>query len=304
VPHREARGRDAGDHMKRTVLLLAVAGPLLLNWSCGGSSSPSTPNPQPTATPVPAAEAPQVINGWNEQPLVAEVSPPIVGLGDGVVVRAPGYLPREQLYALEPIALWPANPSYVRELVYDWDFPDGSFRMVRWSQPFTLTLDGALADDGAVRARARQVLDEIGRRTGLQIPIGPGGEVRVTVDPSVADEEAVALARLSFRGATISSGSISFVNRQEIVGGRGAGYSNTFLHEMGHIVGLGHSPDPSDVMTPAEGRGTTFDVYQRNESIALHMMYFHRAAGNRHPDRDSQLAAASGASPWHTVIID
>ena len=289
--------------MKRAFLLIAVAGPLVLNWSCGGSS-PSNPTPQPTPTPTPAAEAPQVINGWNEQPVTAEVNPPVVGLGQGVVVRASGFLAREQRYEFEPIALWPAQPAYVRELVYDWEFEDGSFRMIRWDQPFTLTLDGALANDGGVRSRARQVLDEIGRRTGLQIPIGSGGEVRIDLDPSVADMQAVAVARLEFRGATITGGTVSFISRQEIIGGQGSSYHNTFLHEMGHIIGLAHSPDMSDVMTPAEGRGTTVDVYQRDEAIALHMIYFHREGGNRPPDRAPELGAASAGSPRYTVIID
>jgi hypothetical protein len=290
--------------MRRALLLIGVACALGLDGGCGGSSAPSNPTPQPTATPVPPAEAPQVIDGWNEQPVNAEVSPPTVGLGQGVVVRAPGFLAREQRYDLEPVALWPAEPAYVRELVYDWEFTDGSFRMVRWDQPFTLTLEGSLANDGAVRTRARQVLDEIQRRTGLQILIGPGGEVAIDIDPSVADEQAVAIARLRFRAETITGGSISFINRQEIIGAGGASYNNTFLHEMGHIIGLAHSPDLSDVMTPAEGRGTTVDVYQRNEAVALHMMYFHREAGNRPPDKDPQLAAASAASPRYTVIID
>ena len=102
----------------------------------------------------------------------------------------------------------------------------------------------------------------------------------------------------------ITGGSVSFISRQEIIGGPGASYHNTFLHEMGHIIGLAHSPDPRDVMTPAAGRGTTIDVYQRNEAIALHMMYFHREPGNLPPDKDPQLGAASGASPRYTVIID
>ena len=289
--------------MKRVLLLIAVAGPLLLNGSCGGSS-PSTPTPRPTVTPVPAAEAPEVIDGWTEQPVTAEANPPTVGFGNGVVVRAPGYLAREQRYASEPIALWPAETAYVRQLVYDWEFSDGSFRMVRWGQPFTLTLEGALANAGAVRSRAREVVDEIARRTGLQISIGPGGEVVIKIDPSVADQDAAAVASLSFRGSTITGGTVSFVNQAEIVGGAGASYHNTFLHEMGHIIGLAHSSSRGDVMTPAEGRGTTVDVYQRGEAIALHMMYFHRDPGNRAPDKDPQLVAASGASPRYTVIID
>jgi len=291
--------------MKRAFLLVAAAAPLVLNWSCGGSSSPSTPTPGPSATPTPAAEAPEVIDGWRHEPLDAEVNPPIVGLDQRVVVRAPGFLAREQRYEFEPIALWPAEPSYVRELVYDWEFEDGSFRMVRWERSsFTLTLEGSLANDGAVRTRARQVLDEIARRTGLEGSIGSGGEVVVDIDSSVADQQAVAIARLRTRGAIITGGTISFVNHQEIIGGRGASYHNTFLHEMGHIIGMAHSPDMSDVMTAAAGRGTTVDAYQRNEAIALHMMYRHREAGNFPPDRAPELGASSPGALRNPVIID
>jgi hypothetical protein len=246
-----------------------------------------------------------VTDGWNSEPVSAEVNPPVVGLGQGLVVRAPGYLAREQRYEFEPIALWPADPAYVRELVYDWEFDDGSFRMLRWEQPsFTLTLEGALANDDAIRTRARQVLDEIQRRTGLEGSIGPGGEVVIEVDSSVADQQAVALARLQSQGPVITGGTISFVDREEIVGRYGASYSNTFLHEMGHIIGLAHSPDTGDVMTPAGGSGTSGNQFRLNEAIALHMMYVHREAGNYHPDRAPQLGAASGVSLRRTVIVD
>ena len=73
---------------------------------------------------------------------------------------------------------------------------------------------------------------------------------------------------------------------------------------MGHIIGLAHSPDTTDVMTPAEGRGTGVHHFQPNEAIALHMMYHHREPGNRPPDRAPQLGAASAATPIRTVIID
>ena len=52
--------------------------------------------------------------------------------GDTVAVEAPGYLSREQVFAGPPIALWPADPGYVQELVYDWELGDGSSAMVRF----------------------------------------------------------------------------------------------------------------------------------------------------------------------------
>ena len=293
--------------MRRKALLLAVAGPLLLMPACGGSSSPSAPStaplPAPTPTPVAVGEAPAAINGWNEAPLDAESTPPTVSSGDRVLVSAPGHLPREQVYRGEPIALWPADEDYVRELVYDWELGDGSFAMVRWTGPFTVTLEGDLAGDTAIVAKAEEVLFEMSRWTGFTISLGPDGACTITLDPTVADTDSVAEARVSLLGATITDATVAFAHRREIAG-PDADFSNTLLHEMGHVIGLSHSPDPRDVMTPGGGPGTFFNAYQDNEAVALHMMYAHRSPGNRPPDTDPELAASAGATRRVIVIRD
>ena len=92
--------------------------------------------------------------------------------------------------------------------------------------------------------------------------------------------------------------------RFEIAGGPQAAYSNTFLHELGHAIGLGHSPRVTDVMTPAEGPGTQQSTYQPGEVETLHMSYMHRRPGNFFPDRDAALGAASSATPRTIVILD
>ncbi len=294
--------------MRRGVLWLAVAAPLLLGPACGGSSSPSSPSPatQPTPTPTPATQPqpPAVIDGWSEQTLQAEATPATVSSGDRVTVNAPGYLTREQLYSGALIALWPAEPSYVQELVYDWELGDGSFAMVRWTGPFMVTLEADLAEDGAIVAKAEEVVRELSRWTGLAISLGPGGTVNITLDPTVADDGSLAEARVSIRGVAITGATVAFAHRREIAGGPDADFSNTLLHEMGHVIGLAHSPDPRDVMTPGAGPGTFFNEYQNNEAIALHMMYAHRNPGNRPPDTDPELAASAGAAPRVIVIRD
>jgi len=269
----------------------------------GGSSTPSRlPSPAATPTPVPAAAGVVVRDGWTEQELAVGTVPPSPRTGTNVVVEAPGYLRREQRFDGPPIFLWPTDESYARTLVYDWEFNDGRNRMIRWPTPFTVTFDGDLAEDPAVLAKAQEVIAEITGLTGLPIRVGPGGACVVVINPQILeDEQAIALTSLTFRSTGITAARVEFATRQEISGGPGSQYRNTLLHEMGHVMGLGHSPSDRDVMTPGEGPGTREAQYQPDEATCLHMMYAHRQPGNFPPDRDPALGTAS--SEIRTVRI-
>jgi hypothetical protein len=219
-------------------------------------------------------------------------------------VRAPRYLFREQLFSGATVYLWPEEEDYVDALVYQ-EFTDGSFRMTRWPGPFTITLDGDLGDSEPIVGKVREVAAEIKRVTGLDLSVGPGGACVIALNSNiVATEDAVGVAHLSFQGANIVRAEVSFSNRGEITGGGGSDYRNTLLHEMGHVLGLLHSLRDDDVMTPGRGPGTKVAQYQPHEAAALHMMYAHRTAGNRHPDKDAALGATSTAVPRHAVIRD
>ena len=277
-----------------------VAFPLLLlslTMGCGGggSSAPSrvpAAAPTPASTPTPVA-APVVRDGWTEEGVTATVAPPSPAAGTTVSVQAPGFLVREQRFDGSPIFLWPSDENYVRQLVYDWESSDGVNRMLRWPRPFTVTLDGDLADDDAVVAKTEEVVAEITGLTGLPITIGPGGEVLILINPAILDEGAIAQTSFGARGAAITDARVEFADRQEISGGAGSDYRNTLLHEMGHVMGLSHSASDRDVMTPAEGPGTKEGHYQPDEATCLHMMYVHRQPGNLPPDRDAALGTAT-----------
>ena len=275
---------------------------------CGGGGGSSAPSKVPVAAPTPAPTptplaAPVTRDGWTEQGVTAEVAPPSPSNGATITVQAPGYLVREQRFDGSPIFLWPGEEAYVRTLVHDWEFTDGTFRMIRWTQPFRVSLDGDLAVDPAVLAKTEEVTAQITQITGLPIAIGPGGEVTIRINPSILDEDAIGRTSLDTRGAVITGATVEFADRQEISGGRGSDYRNTLLHEMGHVMGLSHSGSDRDVMTPGAGPGTKEGVYQPGEATALHMMYHHRQPGNLPPDRDAALGTMS-SEVRRFVIVD
>jgi hypothetical protein len=269
----------------------------------GGSSAPSNvpvaaPTPAPAPTPV---AAPVTRNGWTEEAVAATVDPPSPAMGARVTVQAPGFLLREQRFDGSPLFLWPGEEAYVRQLVHDWEFSDGTFRMIRWTQPFRVSLDGDLATDPAVVAKTEEVIAHITQITGLPISIAQDGEVDILINPEILDDGAIAQTSFTTRGAAITEATVEFADRQEISGGRGSDYRNTLLHEMGHVMGLSHSASNRDVMTPAEGPGTKEGVFQTQEATCLHMMYFHRQPGNLPPDRD--VALGTMASEVRRFVI-
>jgi hypothetical protein len=235
--------------------------------------------------------------------MTAQLTPPTPPSGTAMVVRAASYLVREQRFDGSAIFLWPADEAYVRDLVYDWEFRDGTYRIVRWDRGFVVTLDGELADDASIVGKTLEVIAEMNRVSGLGITLGPAGACVVSIDPSLADDNYVAKVVHTFRGASITGAKVLFVNRKEISGGLRADYPNTLLHEMGHVLGLLHSPNNRDVMTPAEGPGAKEAQFQRGEVESLHMMYAHRSAGNIFPDKDAALSSIS-SGPERVEIVD
>jgi hypothetical protein len=255
----------------------------------------------PAPTPPPVLS---LADGWTHGTVAGDVDPPVPSVGARLSVRSGGYLFREQIFNGTTVYLWPEEEDYVDALVYV-EFTDGSFRMTRWPGPFTITLDGDLANNDAIVAKVREVTAEVKRVTGLDLSIGPGGACVIALNSNiVSTDDAVGFVHRSFQGANIVGAEVTFANRGEITGGGGSEYRNTLLHEIGHVLGLGHSLRGDDVMTPGSGPGTKVAQYQPHEAAALHMMYAHRTAGNRRPDKDAALGATSAAVPLHAVIRD
>jgi hypothetical protein len=284
-----------------------ILAPAMLSFvGCGGGSSPAAPppvaaTPAPTPTPVPT---PVALDGLSHEMVVeATITPTTPGLRDAVSVRAPGFLVREQPYDGGPIYLWKVEEDYVNALVYPLTFTDGSFRMIRWAGGFTLTLEQGLDENETVMRKTQEVVAEVRRHTGLPITIGPNGAVRVVIDSAIrTNDSLVGQAIRSFQGATIVGGTMKFASVQDLLGTNRADYTNVYLHEMGHVMGLGHSPLTREIMTAGGGARITLGEFQPREALALHMMYQHRLAGNFAPDRDGALGRQSTARPTTTVI--
>src|SRR5262245_43569608 len=204
----------------------AAAVPVLLALvlpACGGgggrSSTGSTSLPTPTPTPgVPTSSTPSAIDGISGAAVAAAFTPAAPALSSTVQAEASGYLVREQPFDGRPIALWPGSLPYVDEVVYDWELADGSNRLVRWERPFVVTLAADIANDPQVLAKLQEVIAEIGRVTGMVLTIGPNGPVVIRIDPSVADQDAVASADLTLIGANVTRADVRFETRQELTG--------------------------------------------------------------------------------------
>lgn len=257
-------------------------------WSVGCGGSPS--GPAPVAGPTPAPAAPTARDGWTEGPVAATFMPPAPFMGAPVSAAAPGFLTREAAYRGEALYLWPQDDEYVRALVYH-EFVPGR-RLSRWTAGFAISMEGL---DGIHLDTATEAIAEASRATGLDIRREPSGPVVVVADPGdpyFVDHAAIAYTQLRLAGNTFTSARVVFRSAREISSGRTSGRHNTLLHEIGHVLGLGHSLDPQDVMSIAPERRSE-RTFGAHELVALKLMYRWRRAGNTAPDREPGIGTAS-----------
>jgi hypothetical protein len=184
--------------------------------------------------------------------------------------------------------LWPGDEAYVRALVYT-EFSPGHL-LARWARTsFTVrALPGREDETASVVAAAAAA-------SGLALTTSATGEVEFVVDPdalNTTSSTALAASHRTFNGSTITGCRI-FVRRE------GWMTPGIMLHELGHCLGLGHSPDSRDLMYAYEQRGA--DSFSARELVVLRLMYRWRKPGNAAPDRDPGVAGA--ASGRRTIVI-
>jgi hypothetical protein len=264
-------------------LKLALALAVLIAGCKGNLVAPTLPPAPPAPTPTP----PPIFSfrdGWTEQSVAAVATPGTPTVGAVTAVEASGYLTRRAVFDGAPFYLWPQDERYVRALIYD----EGKRRLRRWTSGFTVTPEGI--DDVPAVHRA---VAELSRMSGLAIVVGSGGPVTVTIDPSdpyFDDRNVLAYASWRSSNDVIRSGRVVFRS----VGNFQQGI---LLHELGHVLGLGHSEDGRDVMAPHENKSLAFSD---RENVALKLMYRWRQPGNDLPD---DMVPAGGASSGEETVV-
>ena len=247
-------------------ILVLVAGTLA---GCGGGGGS-------TSTPSAAVS---VLDGTTGAPLSGTTvsgSP-----GDVVTVERAGYLRRDTIIARDGIVtLWPAtvDETYVRTLVYS--EARSRNRLSRWP--------------GTTVTVARDFPADIVELVRPWVTLVPSDSPALTItvdanDPGFAqfppDTIAFAFRQLSDTDARILSVQILFKSEADL---RRPG---ALAHEVGHALGLEHSPRTQDLMFPSTARATL--VFSPDERVLLTMMYTHRRPGQVAPDNDQALGQAA-----------
>jgi hypothetical protein len=232
-----------------------------------------------------------VRDGATDAVIAAEVQPAAPALGDTVVVRAPGFLVREQPFDGQAIWLWPdLGLEFIRSLSYGIAFQPGvpSERLIRWTTGFSVTAAPTVLADTAFRAGLEAAIAETSRASGLSVAIDSEGPVVVSVEAGdplfVAQPGVGAFTVLTARADRVESARIVIRDLEQ------ARRPELLAHELGHVLGLSHVSDPGALMF---GGLIGRDRYAERELLCLRMMYTHRRPGNRLPDRDGALVAAA-----------
>jgi hypothetical protein len=290
----------------------------------GGASSPLAPSVVATPDPgLPSGTAFDVVNPSGDPVAGARVT---VGTqtyttdasgqfslregapyGSLLDVIAPGFLDRQTMVRRDDsrrFVLWPrttkyVDESYTVELVYTAGAQSpGSTganplqRVRRGTTEAVVVPSREILDDDRAMASHMDAVAALnaalaGRLTYSVSPTRPSSGLvfEAKIDPTdpICVDRTLGYAQNSLRSGEIASGTIVYCHPEEI----------SFMlvaHELGHTVGLQHSPNVGDIMYRFIGRAG--DRFSAPETLIMGLL-FERPGGNRYPDNDRAVAAAA-----------
>lgn len=201
-----------------------------------------------------------------------------------VTATASGYLVREQPTA--PVLwLWPQAPEYVGPFLYTSAATGSTTNLYRWPDGSMIRMAFApgLTRHQAVLQEAASEVSRVSRLAVLVLDPGDrAANVTLSVDPGSVPAGFAAYARFTASSWSVNGGTVAFRRESDI---ENNSWFNLTLHELGHVLGAGHSPNTGDTMSALAGRRNKRN-FGTAESRAFTMTYVWRKAGNQFPDRE------------------
>lgn len=314
----------------------AAATALAALLACGGGGGGTSPTGGSAATPAaaappatgwPSGTTVQLVDGATGQPLpgsftvggtTAQAGTPLASAsanGTTVDVVLPGFLPRQTLVRTGEtrLVLWPDTASlpadYTRSLVYTVTGTGGSETLslmrrlpTRVRSVAVVPSPDILADALAMDAH-RAAVDAINSATApLGLAFVLGGSADFTVPATVDPTASTCSNRTTRAFASVWLSSSNEISRAEVTycGGAIAATPGTVAHELGHTLGLRHSPSSSDLMYGFSG-STRATAPTASEALAFGLMRARRS-GTEWPDNDRGTTAAAAAR--FEIVVD
>lgn len=271
-----------------------LIGCVLMGSAC---ASPRKPGDLTSPTAIVTLN-PIIIDGETGTPVSATTT----ATPEMVTITADGYLERRTRHRTNPtLSLWPlrygATEEYVQQLVYNEYVPQQHLTRITTGVVMVVAGDGFSGNTPALslldsQTTALTALTRGKIQYALGMPIDGAVTVTIVVDPTDT------YILQGYGGVTYNTFSGNVITASHIVVAD-ATNAGVVRHELGHTLGLGHSPRSGDQMYyTLAGSHPEFSLA---EQLQVTMM-LQRIPGTTYPDDDTTIAGVLSQTP-RTIAI-